>query len=391
MATDWTAVSNVALSGGNLTATGNGAGAARARSTADLAGKVYVEVTLNSVSSNVPGVGIANTSETGAPGVGANSMSWSPAFGGVYLNSVSQCSLGTAAAGDTLCMAIDFPNALAWFRKNSGNWNGNASHNPATNVGGISISSLGSPALIYAYFAGTTTSVTANFGGSAYGFGAPSGFGALSGGAQYNQSVLGLCSPGLALVRQAGKPVRASNALSPAIVRQTARRAASSNSASPALRRLATRSILGSNSPGATLARLKVVLKDLLAAATPAALIRRLAGKTLQGATSPSGVLQRAVGKSARIATAPAVAISRGSTRLLQGAATTVSVLAALKSGAAYTIVIQALATPIARVFSAVGSIWSRAPLNPAAWSVRGSNDRTWTRIAITPETWIRR
>ena len=49
---------------------------------------------------------------------------------------------GSATAGDFVCVAVDMDNKRFWARRNAGNWNGDATANPATNVGGVDISSV---------------------------------------------------------------------------------------------------------------------------------------------------------------------------------------------------------------------------------------------------------
>jgi hypothetical protein len=67
---------------------------------------------------------------------------------------------------------------LGWMRKGSGNWNGDATANPATGVGGVIIQS-GSfdPAVGFASSSSANGAYTADFGATAYANAAPSGFG----------------------------------------------------------------------------------------------------------------------------------------------------------------------------------------------------------------------
>jgi hypothetical protein len=78
-------------------------------------------------------------------GLGVRSHDVDPAFfqyfgNGDYYdgNAPSVGLLETYSALDTICFAIDTVNNLVWFRKNAGNWNNNASADPATGVGGFS-------------------------------------------------------------------------------------------------------------------------------------------------------------------------------------------------------------------------------------------------------------
>ena len=95
-----------------------------------------------------------------------------------YSGTTTGISIGGWVATDVISIAADFDNGKVWFRKNGGNWNGNASYDPATNVGGISISSIsGYPWYVHAYtHLNQVTIYTANFGNSAFTYTVPSGF-----------------------------------------------------------------------------------------------------------------------------------------------------------------------------------------------------------------------
>jgi hypothetical protein len=80
-----------------------------------------------------------------------------------------------------VCAALDLDNQLVWFRIGAaGNWNGSASNNPVTGVGGVSISRTGLGQGVDCYpwlfLVSSATSATANFGGSAFTGAVPSGF-----------------------------------------------------------------------------------------------------------------------------------------------------------------------------------------------------------------------
>jgi len=64
-----------------------------------------------------------------------------------------------------------------WFRQNGGSWNNDGSANPATNTNGITITVSGALYVCAEMNSNNVASaITANFGGSAYGTAAPSGF-----------------------------------------------------------------------------------------------------------------------------------------------------------------------------------------------------------------------
>lgn len=72
-----------------------------------------------------------------------------------------------------------------WFAINGGDWNGNPAADPATNIGGVSLSFVAGQALfptVQVNAGATGDSVTANFGGSAFAHAVPSGFSAVGAG-----------------------------------------------------------------------------------------------------------------------------------------------------------------------------------------------------------------
>ena len=108
-------------------------------------------------------------------GIGMNAYQ-----GHIYVNGADALVGGTGLnTGDVVCMAIDLGNKRAWFRVNGGNWNWNATNNPATNIGGIDISAVfsgGISAYPMAGFYINGDAATVNFGASSFSFAAPSGF-----------------------------------------------------------------------------------------------------------------------------------------------------------------------------------------------------------------------
>lgn len=174
---------NTILSNGNLT---YGAGSSNTsndgcRSIQGLtAAKFYFELAAAGASSTVMlGVGLLssvfNVILSGSGGAFAvfttNGHIWNN-------NSDTTITIGTPTAGTVYCYAIDLVNKRGWIRKDGGNWNNNATYDPATNVGGIDISWLGSAA-VYALIASNVNAnpiVTANFGASAFAQTVPSGF-----------------------------------------------------------------------------------------------------------------------------------------------------------------------------------------------------------------------
>ena len=178
------AVTNVVMSNGNLTATYNGLGSYNGtRSTAGKSsGKYYFEVTVNQFSGSLSGdqIGILKTSASyiDMNALNANVSSISLINGKVWSNNGdSGKSIGAVASSNVIGVAADLGNLKIWFRKNGGNWNGLAigSENPATNLGGAVVSAgTYSPALFYNWVNGD--GATGNFGATAFGTAAPSGF-----------------------------------------------------------------------------------------------------------------------------------------------------------------------------------------------------------------------
>jgi hypothetical protein len=176
---------NATLSGGDLTVTNTVLGRANVRSTTShSSGKYYVEFSVVSGSGSFDtGYGIANSSASLTVGIGspdANSTAIYLGGNTIYIANASSGTDGVPAVGGVTCLAIDLDNNTIWYRLNGGNWNGSGVNDPATNTGGRSISGIAGPffVIVSAAKSGANNAVvTVNFGGSAYAFTAPSGFG----------------------------------------------------------------------------------------------------------------------------------------------------------------------------------------------------------------------
>jgi len=157
-------------------------------------GKWYFECTCNNQSSsNAPLVGVgprvsgtANTPGGNTyPGGSSNSGVGMSQLGTVYyLSNSIATGYPTFTTGSVISVAIDYGNAKIWFRVNGGNWNGSGTADPATNTGGLSISTFLSAApggispgfgLYY-----TNDAMTMNFGDTAFTYTIPSGFTAVT-------------------------------------------------------------------------------------------------------------------------------------------------------------------------------------------------------------------
>jgi hypothetical protein len=97
--------------------------------------------------------------------------------GAIWINGVnSGVAIGSITSGMVIGIAVDLTANLIWFRTAS-NWNAGGTANPATGVGGISISAVAGT--LFPTFGGGSTNTqvsTANFGASAFAQSVPSGF-----------------------------------------------------------------------------------------------------------------------------------------------------------------------------------------------------------------------
>jgi hypothetical protein len=190
---------SVTLSGSSLTATATASATALRAVDRQISGKFYWEYTVGTWAGTNSSVGFASfmppTTAVSATPVGACVVLKSS--GGIYVNNVNTgIALGAVVTGNVLCFAVDFTAQLGWVRLGAaGNWNGNVANNPATGAGGFSIASIiGSifPLYPYAAFAGSTDSVTANFGDTTLAGAVPAGFtGGFTAGASFSTNVLG--------------------------------------------------------------------------------------------------------------------------------------------------------------------------------------------------------
>lgn len=179
---------HITLSGANLIAT-SGVGSTNATNVGSVAshtsGKYYAEFTLTTK---------AGGASTAGVGVGNGTFAPDGTFlGGTSTQSCALYDDGTAAGqtsgtltglsfvqGNIIGMALDIGAKKIWWRVNGGNWNNSATADPATNTEGLNIGDvIDTNSTIKAYVEGevNTDVWTANFGGSAYGAAAPSGFG----------------------------------------------------------------------------------------------------------------------------------------------------------------------------------------------------------------------
>lgn len=173
----------VTLSSGNLVMTNSGAGGVRSVASYSSAKKYYEVVFTTGIPSYDHAAGAANSSAVLTNGPGSpdtNSIAYYNGDPNIYAGGSLIASTGlTASAGDRVGVAIDMVNNKIWIRLNGGNWNNAAigSQDPASNIGGISISSVSQPLYALGWGGASGDVNTFNFGGTAYVDTPPSGFG----------------------------------------------------------------------------------------------------------------------------------------------------------------------------------------------------------------------
>jgi hypothetical protein len=139
------------------------------------AGKYYFEVACVVQTSSFDGVGLGTAGAT----LGITATACAVERGTVWVNGASVGpTFGTYANGDVVRTAVDLDARLIWFLvpRLSGLWNVSGAANPATGVGGISISALSGALYPWATMGASTDSWTANFGATAFTGAVPVGF-----------------------------------------------------------------------------------------------------------------------------------------------------------------------------------------------------------------------
>lgn len=177
------AAGNVTFANSNLTVGVNTNSRGNVRSVASHStGKYYYEITLSAAPASYDtciGAGNSTASLTNGPGSpDTNSIAYYNGDPIVYIAAGGTNNTGvTPVQGNVLGMAIDLTNNRVWVRVNSGNWNGSALADPATNTGGYDISAITGPFYALTTIGETSAGTTANFGATSYANAAPSGFG----------------------------------------------------------------------------------------------------------------------------------------------------------------------------------------------------------------------
>ncbi len=170
----FTVTCNSALAAGNIVRS----------STSHSNGKYYLEVMCLGGAGDVLGFGFINSSQSVSGkfmgDAGGNSIGWYPiSSGAVYWSGSQRGNNGLLGLNVWGGIALDLVNLKLWVRGANGQWNANsAANNPATNLGGIDLSTFAVPAPLYFGIDAETlvSSAKVNFGGLPYFFTPPSGF-----------------------------------------------------------------------------------------------------------------------------------------------------------------------------------------------------------------------
>jgi hypothetical protein len=176
-------LTNATLSNGNLTAThstntnNSGARGLYPKS----AGKYYFEFRVIEAlgsSNNLWGILASTASYTNAQSFINSTIMYQSSW--VASNGVgSIANLGGAIVnGEFLGIAVDLTARLFWIRRSGGNWNGSGTANPATGVGGITVTPTLAMSPVIGFGPGVSPgdASTINYGTTAYANAAPSGF-----------------------------------------------------------------------------------------------------------------------------------------------------------------------------------------------------------------------
>jgi hypothetical protein len=148
-------------------------------------GKFHIEITItgSGLSGNNSCIGVCTLSPSWADAAD-NDLSGVYCYigtGNIWNNGVNTTkTTGGFSSGNVMVFELDLTNSRLWIAKGAGNWNGDATANPATNTGGIDISALvasGRPWFIIGCAGALATPVfTLNSGGSAFSRSVSSGF-----------------------------------------------------------------------------------------------------------------------------------------------------------------------------------------------------------------------
>jgi len=180
-----TTIRDITLTNGKLTATANlnGSGPGVMAASSKSTGKYYFEAHIDAFAVEW-WIGIVNAGGNIVypPGVYDDHGAGYRASDGLVVKNgfATAGNVQPASVGGTICVALDASAGLIWFRVNGGNWNNSGTANPATGVGGLNVAGgTFAPPYFPKWTGGgnLNDACTVNFGGSAYAFSVPAGFG----------------------------------------------------------------------------------------------------------------------------------------------------------------------------------------------------------------------
>lgn len=161
---------NIALSGGNLVATGLNSSHGGARGTGPTKSSGKWMLTFTNVefgtADNLDYVGLGTLTDTLGLAQGTQDQviicQSGTSFSGTGSSVLTYTNFpAITGSGHTIDLCVDLTNALFWFRVNGGNWNNSSSANPATGTGGNAIAANGAK-VPYVRMTNTAATVTLN-------------------------------------------------------------------------------------------------------------------------------------------------------------------------------------------------------------------------------------
>lgn len=410
----------ITLSGGNLTAAGSGAARESARATLSrISGLFYFEVTAVTSGSD-PGIGLANDSAALNEWIGntVNSSGYHGS-GNVYYNGISQGAGAAYFGADVIGVAANLTTGKVWYYKNGVLQFGD----PVAGTGGAS---LPTGALFPFFFSesGTGSTLTANFGATAFTYAPPSGFtgwelepssattnitGAVNASFSDSGTVLGIgaltgsSSPAFTDTGTLLGNGAISGASSPAFSNAgtATGKGALTGAANPAFTDtgalLGTGSISGASSPAFSDSGTILGKGSITGSSSPAfSLSATVVGKgSLSGTTSPAFSASGAILGLGAIVGASSATFALSGTQSGSGGLTGTTSPSFALSGTLATAgnTVTAITASATVTFSAAATLtgfalWTDETADPATWTPENPAAGIWTAGVPTPGTW---
>lgn len=174
MTTTWNPsdkTAGITLSSGNLVATGSSGNNGVRATTSKASGKWYLEypAILNGGGGGALGFGLSTDT------LGGTGQIYLDPSGNLFVNGSSFGAIfGGAPDGHNISWAIDFDNLKVWVRQDGGNWNADATANPATNTNGKAFTA--GAEFPFLWLQNSPSNCTLNVGASAFTYGVPASF-----------------------------------------------------------------------------------------------------------------------------------------------------------------------------------------------------------------------